>query len=161
MRSIRARSSRLLASTALISSMTASCSPTTPEYASWTTLRDGPSGPSSDDRRPIAVRSTPRAQLPRALATKSAVPWISAGLVVDLATGATVFARNADVSLEPASNEKLGVTYAALTELGPTYRFRTEVLGEGVRRGDVWDGNVVLKGFGDPTLSSRRLGLLA
>jgi len=100
-------------------------------------------------------------QLERALATRSAVPWISAGLVIDLATGATVFARNADVSLEPASNEKLGVTYAALTELGPTYRFRTEVLGEGVRRGDVWDGNVVLKGFGDPTLSSRRLGLLA
>jgi len=100
-------------------------------------------------------------QLQRALATHSATPWTSAGLVVDLSSGATVFARNADASLEPASNEKLAITFAALTELGPAYRFRTEVLGEGRQEGDVWDGNVVLKGFGDPTLTSARLALLA
>jgi len=100
-------------------------------------------------------------QLQRALATPSAGPWISAGLVIDLSTGATLFARDADNSLEPASNEKLAVTYAALTELGPAYRFKTEVLGEGYRDGDIWYGNLVLKGFGDPSLTSHRLALLA
>jgi D-alanyl-D-alanine carboxypeptidase/D-alanyl-D-alanine-endopeptidase (penicillin-binding protein 4) len=100
-------------------------------------------------------------QLARALATHSAYPWTSAGLAVDLSDDATVFERDADVSLEPASNEKLPITYAALSELGPNYRFRTEVLGEGQRVGDTWDGNLVLKGFGDPSLSSYRLGQLA
>ena len=52
-----------------------------------------------------------------------------------LPSGQVVFARNADVSLEPASNEKLAVTYAALVELGAAYRFPTEVLGEGHRAG--------------------------
>ena len=100
-------------------------------------------------------------QLQRALATHSTAPWVSAGLVVDLSDDATLFERDADVSLEPASNEKLPITYAALNDLGPSYRFRTEVLGEGSRSGDVWEGNLVLKGFGDPTLSSYRLGQLA
>ncbi|MBV8395172.1 MAG: D-alanyl-D-alanine carboxypeptidase/D-alanyl-D-alanine-endopeptidase [Actinobacteria bacterium] len=100
-------------------------------------------------------------QLERALATRPASPWTSAGLVVDLATGQTLFSRAADASLEPASNEKLPVTFAALTELGPAYRFRTEVLGEGHRAGDTWVGNLVLKGFGDPSLTSHRLALVA
>jgi D-alanyl-D-alanine carboxypeptidase/D-alanyl-D-alanine-endopeptidase (penicillin-binding protein 4) len=113
---------------------------------------------------PVAAGATAPSldgQLERALSTHSAVPWTSAGLVVDLADDATVYERDADVSLEPASNEKLPVTYAALNELGQDYRFRTEVLGEGHRSGDVWDGNLVLKGFGDPSLSSYRLGQLA
>src|SRR5262249_37225241 len=61
----------------------------------------------------------------------------------------------------PASNEKLAVTYAALVELGPYYRFRTEVLREGYKEGAVWHGDLVLKGYGDPTLSSLQLKRLA
>ena len=53
------------------------------------------------------------------------------------------------------------VTYAALVELGPSYRFPTEVLGEGDRSGSTWEGRLVLKGFGDPTLSSADLSRLA
>ena len=63
------------------------------------------------------------------------VPGASTAMVVVAAERKVVFARNADVSLEPASNEKLSVTYAALVELGPEYRFPTEVLGEGRRVG--------------------------
>src|SRR5262249_31916152 len=59
----------------------------------------------------------------------------STAMVVELPSGRIVFARNADLSLEPASNEKLSVTYAALTELGSSYRWPTEVLGEGRRVG--------------------------
>ena len=113
---------------------------------------------------PVAARASAPSldgQLARALAARALVPGVSAGLVVDLATGTTLFARQADTSLEPASNEKLCVTYTALLELGPDYRFRTAVLGEGHRAGDVWDGNLVLKGFGDPSLTSKELAHLA
>lgn len=82
------------------------------------------------------------------------VPGESTAMVVSLPTGRIVFARNADVSLEPASNEKLAITYTALVELGAGYRFPTEVLGEGRRVGDTWQGRLVLKGFGDPALTS-------
>ena len=82
-------------------------------------------------------------------------------MAVDLATGRILFSHNADVSLEPASNEKLIVTYGALTELGPSYRFRTVVLGEGRQVGHVWEGRLVLKGSGDPTLQTGDLQRLA
>jgi D-alanyl-D-alanine carboxypeptidase/D-alanyl-D-alanine-endopeptidase (penicillin-binding protein 4) len=78
-------------------------------------------------------------------------------MVVELPTGHVVFARNADLALEPASNEKLSVTYASLVELGPAYRWPTEVLGEGRRVGSTWEGRLILKGFGDPTLTSADL----
>ncbi len=89
------------------------------------------------------------------------VPRTSTAMVVALPSGRVVFARNADVSLEPASNEKLSVTYAALVELGPEYRFPTEVLGEGRRVGHTWEGQLVVKGFGDPTLTTADLRRLA
>jgi D-alanyl-D-alanine carboxypeptidase/D-alanyl-D-alanine-endopeptidase (penicillin-binding protein 4) len=82
-------------------------------------------------------------------------------MVVDLRDGRVVFERNADLPLEPASNEKLGVTYTALVELGPSYRFPTELLGEGVRVGDTWKGRLVLKGLGDPALTTSDLQHLA
>ena len=81
-------------------------------------------------------------------------------IAVDLTTGKVVFAHNAGASFVPASNEKLALTYAALVVLGPTFRMRTELLGEGHLRDDVvWEGDLVLRGYGDPTLD--RDGLLA
>jgi D-alanyl-D-alanine carboxypeptidase/D-alanyl-D-alanine-endopeptidase (penicillin-binding protein 4) len=82
-------------------------------------------------------------------------------VAVDLATGRVVFAHNAGMALVPASNEKLAVAYAALVALGPSYRIRTELVGEGHREGPVWRGNLVLKGRGDPTLSRAGLRGLA
>ena len=85
-------------------------------------------------------------------------PATSAALAVDLQTDGVVFARHADLSLAPASNEKLAVTFAALRELGPrTASDRGARPGRSGRDG-VWHGDLVLKGFGDPTLTSARLG---
>lgn len=81
--------------------------------------------------------------------------------VVDLATGEVVFSRHSRGSLAPASNEKLPLTLAALTLLGPGYRISTEVLGEGEQQGSEWLGNLVLKGYGDPDLSAADLKRLA
>jgi D-alanyl-D-alanine carboxypeptidase/D-alanyl-D-alanine-endopeptidase (penicillin-binding protein 4) len=85
----------------------------------------------------------------------------SAAFAIDLATGEAVYSRNASLSLLPASNEKLAVTYAALTALGPSFRIETSVLGEGEQVDTTWQGDLVLKGYGDPTLTSWDLTVLA
>lgn len=85
----------------------------------------------------------------------------SGAFVLDLDTGQVVYSHNATLPLRPASNEKLAVTYAALTALGPDFRIETDVLGEGAQDGAAWDGDLVLKGYGDPTLSSVDLADLA
>jgi serine-type D-Ala-D-Ala carboxypeptidase/endopeptidase (penicillin-binding protein 4) len=100
-------------------------------------------------------------QLDRALHGPSVRYAASGAEVVDLDTGEVVYSHNATLPLRPASNEKLAVTYAALTALGPSFRIETDVLGEGEQDGGVWRGDLVLKGYGDPTLSSRDLRLLA
>ena len=84
------------------------------------------------------------------------VPRSSTAMVVELPSGKVVFARNADVSLEPASNEKLSVTYAALVELGPEYRFPTEVLGEGHRVGSTLEGAARPQGLRRPDADDGR-----
>ena len=85
----------------------------------------------------------------------------TAALAVDMSTGETIYAHNSGVPFPPASNEKIPVSFAALTRLGAGYRFHTEVYGVGARAGAAWNGDLVLKGFGDPTLSSADLDRLA
>jgi serine-type D-Ala-D-Ala carboxypeptidase/endopeptidase (penicillin-binding protein 4) len=105
------------------------------------------------------------ASLQSALARALRVPHVSlaatGAVVLDLETGATIYSRNATLSLLPASNEKLAVTYAALTALGPAFTIETDVLGEGQQAGTTWQGDLVLKGYGDPTLSDNDLTALA
>jgi len=77
-------------------------------------------------------------------------------LVVDAATGATVYEREADKLFTPASTTKLYTCATALAELGPDHRFRTPVR----RRGDVVDGvlkgDLILVASGDLTMGGRR-----
>jgi len=86
------------------------------------------------------------------------VPHVSlastGAVAVDLASGQTLYAHNVSLPLLPASNEKLTVTYAALTALGPGFRIETDVLQDDA-------GDLILKGYGDPTLSSAQLAVLA
>jgi serine-type D-Ala-D-Ala carboxypeptidase/endopeptidase (penicillin-binding protein 4) len=108
-----------------------------------------------------AADPTLAARLTRALAVPHVDPARTAALAVDLRTGAVVFERNARLPLVPASNEKLPVAYASLALLGPAYRFHTEVVGTGTLVGDVWHGDLWLRGFGDPTLKTADLDILA
>ena len=109
-----------------------------------------------------AAAQTPLARkLSHALAVPHVAKSRSSALAVDLTSGKLLYAHNLRLSLIPASNEKLAVTYASLLALGPSYRFSTDVLGEGELDGAVWRGDVVLKGYGDPTLSTLDLLSLA
>jgi serine-type D-Ala-D-Ala carboxypeptidase/endopeptidase (penicillin-binding protein 4) len=100
-------------------------------------------------------------RLDRALAVPHVSASASGVFAVDLATGEAIYSHNASLPLLPASNEKLAVTYAALTALGPSFTIETDVLGAGQQVEATWQGDLVLKGYGDPTLSSSDLTVLA
>ncbi|WZO96972.1 D-alanyl-D-alanine carboxypeptidase/D-alanyl-D-alanine-endopeptidase [Isosphaeraceae bacterium EP7] len=76
-------------------------------------------------------------------------------LVVDVSSGATIYARNPDQMFGPASVTKLFSTAAAWSDLGPDYRFKTPV----VRKGDVVDGtlkgDLILVAKGDLSMGGR------
>ncbi len=74
----------------------------------------------------------------------------------DAATGELIFGYDAERNLASASVMKLYPTSAALSLLGPGYRFTTNLLMNGTynaRRG-VLDGDLVVVGGGDPSLGS-------
>ena len=113
---------------------------------------------------PVAAgaQQTPlQARLTKALHVPHVAAARSAGVVVDLASGSVLFTQNSALPLAPASNEKLPLTYAALVTLGPTYRIETDVYGEGEQDGTTFTGTLVLRGGGDPTLSTAGLRSLA
>ena len=106
-------------------------------------------------------RSAFQTQLARALHARHVSPARTGAIVFDLQAGTTLFAHNPRLTLRPASNQKLATTYAALAALGPSFRIETDVLGEGEQSGSTWQGNLVLKGYGDPALSFAQLNSLA
>src|SRR4029079_2035233 len=106
-------------------------------------------------------RSAFQTQLARALHARHVHPARTGAILLDLQSGTTLFAHNARLPLRPASNEKLATTYAALTALGPSFRIETDVLGEGQQDGTTWQGNLVLKGYGDPALSFAQVNSIA
>ena len=108
-----------------------------------------------------AIDPTLPARLTKALTVPHVDAARTSALAIDLRSGTVVFSRNAGLSLQPASNEKLPVAYAALALLGSNFRFRTEVVGTGSLIGDVWQGDLFLRGFGDPTLEPADLDALA
>jgi serine-type D-Ala-D-Ala carboxypeptidase/endopeptidase (penicillin-binding protein 4) len=99
------------------------------------------------------------------LTTTLRSPYLSLGqtaaIAVDATTGTVLYAHNATRPIVPASNEKLPVAWTALNLLGPSYRFRTDVLGDGDRTGATWRGDLYLVGSGDPTLTTADVGRLA
>ena len=66
----------------------------------------------------------------------------------------------ADAVVNPASLMKLVTTYSALELLGPAYRWKTEAYFDGALRGEVLEGNLVLRGSGDPKLTYEAFWLL-
>jgi len=91
----------------------------------------------------------------------SKLPDSALSLVMIPLTGpGTPTVYNADVSVNPASTMKLVTTYAALEMLGPNHQWKTEFYTDGTLSGGILNGNLYLKGGGDPKLNMEKLWLL-
>ena len=74
-------------------------------------------------------------------------------LIVDPASGDTLYSRNAGKLFMPASNMKIITGAAALARLGPDYRYRTAFVARGTVRDSTLRGDLLVFGRGDPTVS--------
>jgi D-alanyl-D-alanine carboxypeptidase/D-alanyl-D-alanine-endopeptidase (penicillin-binding protein 4) len=93
-----------------------------------------------------------RTSLSRSIASAGAA---SGAMVVDLASGRTLFSRRPDAYRVPASNQKLFTSSVALLRFGPNARLTTRVLGTGSQGADgTYTGDLYLRGGGDPTFGS-------
>ncbi|SFO41744.1 D-alanyl-D-alanine carboxypeptidase/D-alanyl-D-alanine endopeptidase [Nitrosospira briensis] len=89
------------------------------------------------------------------------IPESATGIYVH-EVGATqpLLAVNAATAMNPASVMKLVTTFAGLELLGPAYTWKTELYAEGTIRGDTLQGNLIIKGYGDPKLNLENFWLL-
>jgi D-alanyl-D-alanine carboxypeptidase/D-alanyl-D-alanine-endopeptidase (penicillin-binding protein 4) len=87
--------------------------------------------------------------------------------VVEFESGQVLYSRNERAPLNAASNVKLVTSAAALSRLGPEYRWRTVVYGPTLSGGRQFSaggelaGDLYLRGAGDPTLTTEGLSALA
>ena len=72
--------------------------------------------------------------------------------MVALKDGTEIFAKNPDLPLKPASNQKLFTSAAALALLKPDYVFPTVFYSTQPIRQGVLEGDLYIKGFGAPDL---------
>ncbi|MEK7835992.1 MAG: D-alanyl-D-alanine carboxypeptidase, partial [Pseudomonadota bacterium] len=92
---------------------------------------------------------------------QSGIPESSVGIFVQEVTAQRpLLASGEERVLNPASTIKLVTTFAALDMLGPAYRWATEIYATGALRDDVLDGNLIIKGYGDPRLTLENFWLM-
>ncbi len=119
-------------------------------------------------RRASAEPAIPRFTAPRsASALESDVNVMIGGgarnghwgvLIVSLTRGDTLYSRNADDMLQPASTMKLMTSALSLERFGPDHQFSTDVYRDGALGADgTLQGNLYLRGDGDPGFSNRFL----
>ncbi len=110
----------------------------------------GPAALAAEPRLPKAIeKALARAQVPASAVTL---------LVVDVGGQRPPrLSHRAGEAMNPASVIKLVTTYAALDVLGPDFLWKTHVTMDGSIQGGLLDGNMVVRGGGDPKLVVERL----
>src|ERR1700754_3208965 len=96
-----------------------------------------------------------------AILANPALAGADVGLVVKTLGGDTVYQRSSDRRGQPASNAKIATSAAALEVLGPDHRFSTTVASPARKHGHTLDGDLYLKGPGDPTMLAADYDTLA
>ena len=112
---------------------------------------------------PVARREWLRTQLDEVFGSPTLAKAKVGVMVVEAETGKTVYARSDKTLLNAASNVKIVTSAAALGMLGPEYRWKTTLsasvspFGPLLSPGGELTGDLFLRGFGDPTLSTQDL----
>jgi D-alanyl-D-alanine carboxypeptidase/D-alanyl-D-alanine-endopeptidase (penicillin-binding protein 4) len=81
-------------------------------------------------------------------------------LVMPASAGAPALSYNADSPVSPASIMKLMTTLIALDELGPVFKWKTQMLSNGAIKNSNLRGDLYLRGGGDPNLTWDKLSLM-
>lgn len=75
--------------------------------------------------------------------------------LLDIETGKLIAGHRPEKTMIPASSLKVMITGIALKKLGAAYRFKTELGYDGkITKDGVLQGNLIIRGYGDPTLGS-------
>jgi D-alanyl-D-alanine carboxypeptidase/D-alanyl-D-alanine-endopeptidase (penicillin-binding protein 4) len=97
------------------------------------------------------------AALPPAIARAfidEGIPLTAVAVYVrEIGSARPLLAHHATRPMNPASTMKLVTTFAGLELLGPGYRWKTEAYADGPIDGNTLEGNLVLKGYGDPKIT--------
>lgn len=92
---------------------------------------------------------------------QSGIPESATSIYVhEIGVSQPLIAFNSDKPMNPASVMKLVTTFAGLELLGPAYTWKTELYANGVLKGDKLQGDLVIKGYGDPRLNLENFWLL-
>lgn len=99
---------------------------------------------------------------PVAQALKEAgIPQTSVAILVQqVDKSRPLISINTGKPVNPASTMKLLTTYAGLELLGPAYTWKTEAYINGELKDGVLEGDLILKGYGDPDLTLERFQAL-
>ncbi len=104
---------------------------------------------------PAREAATPQHQIDLAL-EHPALDVANVGIFVqDPRSRHVIYQQNPHKLFMPASNQKLLTTAAALTSLGTGYRYRTNLYADGGVEDGTLQGDLYIRGSGDPTLSGR------
>ncbi|MES1981026.1 MAG: D-alanyl-D-alanine carboxypeptidase/D-alanyl-D-alanine-endopeptidase [Pseudomonadota bacterium] len=103
------------------------------------------------------------AQLPRTVQDAlldAEIPLSAVGIEVRAVNARLpLLSINSKLPMNPASTMKLLTTYAGLELLGPAYRWKTEAYINGSLKEGILEGDLILKGYGDPQLTMEQFWL--
>ncbi len=111
----------------------------------------------------VSINQNPKQVIDLKTAVQNFVddPALKYGLVsisiIDQQTGQIIAAHQPNQCMIPASSLKVIPTATALAILGKDYQFKTEIAYDGTITDGVLNGNIYIKGMGDPTLGSNRI----
>ncbi len=107
---------------------------------------------------PLAVPAAEALPAPVADAlVRNAIPMQSVGVYVQEVNGPLpLMTWNAEAGFNPASTMKLVTTDAALEMLGPAFTWKTRAYTRGTLNGDVLQGDLIIRGEGDPKLVTEK-----
>lgn len=117
----------------------------------------GPAQKRAPRKKTVAPEAAFRDGVRRAIRRLCAYPARMGVYVRSVSTAQTLFSHRAATRRIPASNVKMLTAAAALSRLGPDYRFATDFYAPTGLREGVVAGDLYLKGYGDPLFVHERM----